>query len=352
MNKDLAITALNNLFKQLKLKAEIESCKVEDSFLIFDIKLGPGGTYKKLEKYATEIALTLKALSIPLIYPVTKEGIIKMEVMIAEQQTVFFEDVIDTEQFINSDAILPLALGGLRDGTPLIADLTKMPHLLISGTTGSGKSILLHAIINSLLINNIQVKLALIDPKRVEFTYYDGLKNLYSPVARDVESSIILLNSLIEEMDYRFLQLEKFGARDILNYERCMPYIVLVIDELADLMMSSKREAQELICRLAQKSRACGIHLVIATQRPSVNIVTGSIKANFPARLSCQVSASVDSRTILDRNGAETLAGKGDAIIDCGEIKFKRFKSSFITEEEIIKNTSNKQTWMRRLWNF
>ncbi|MFA5048423.1 MAG: FtsK/SpoIIIE domain-containing protein [Patescibacteria group bacterium] len=353
MQKDLAINSLNNLLKQLKLKAEIESCKVEDSFLIFDIKLGLGGTFKKLEKCATEIALALKALSEPLIYPVTKEGIIKMEVMIDEQQTVFFKDFINTEKFINSDAILPLALGGLRDGSPLIVDLTKMPHLLVSGATGSGKSILLQTVINSLLINTkAQIKLALIDPKRVEFTYYNDLDNLYSPIAKNVESALTLLNNLIDEMDSRFLKLEKCGARDILSYKGRMPYIVVVIDELADLMMASKKEAQYLICRLAQKSRACGIHLVIATQRPSVNVVTGIIKANFPARLSCQVSAAVDSRTILDRNGAETLVGKGDAIIDCGEYKFKRFKGSFLTSEDIIKNVNNnKKTWLRRLWN-
>lgn len=352
MRNDLAIDSLNNLFKQLKLKAEIESCKVEDSFLIFDIKLGPGGTFKKLEKHTTEIALVLKSLSVPLIYPVPKEGIIRMEVMIAEQKTVLFTEIAETEQFINSNAILPLALGGLRDGSPLIADLIKMPHLLISGATGSGKSILLQSIINSLLINkNTQIKLALIDPKRVEFVYYDGLLNLYSPVARNVEDSIELLNDLIDEMEKRFLRLEKSGARDILSYKGNMSYIVVVIDELADLMMSSKKEVQDLICRLAQKSRACGIHLVVATQRPSVNIITGSIKANFPARISCKVSASVDSRTILDRNGAETLVGKGDAIIDCSEFKFKRFKGSFLTEEDIMKNTNDRKPWLRRIWS-
>lgn len=351
MNKDLAIDSLNNLFTQLKLKAEIESCNIENSFLIFDIKLGPGGTFKKLEKFTTEIALALKSLSEPLIYPLTKEGIIKMEVMVAEQQTVFFKDVINTKGFLNSKAILPLALGGLRDGSPLVIDLVKMPHLLISGATGSGKSIFLQAIINSLLINKSTVKLALIDTKRVEFAYYSEISNLYSPIAKDIDNALTLLQNLIEEMETRFLLLEKNGARDILSYDGRMPYIVVVIDELADLMMSSKKESQELICRLAQKSRACGIHLVVATQRPSVDVVTGVIKANFPGRLSCQVSAAVDSRTILDRNGAETLAGKGDAIIDCSEYKFKRFKGSFLTEEDIINNTNRKKNLLRRLWN-
>lgn len=340
------IDILTELFKQLKLKAEIQFCKKEESFIIFDIKLGPGGTFKKLEKHRTEIALALKALADPLIYPITKEGIIRMEIMIAEQQTVYFRDVDEESNFT-----LPLSLGSLRDGQNLIVDLVKMPHLLVAGTTGSGKSILLQVIINNLLNNKLPIKLALIDPKRVEFSYYSGLKNLYSPIAKDIDESLYLLNKLVEEMDSRFLKLEKSGARDIESYFGSMPYIVVVIDEFADLMMRAKREVQDLICRLAQKSRACGIHLVVATQRPSVDVITGIIKANFPSRISFQVSSSVDSRTILDRNGAEALAGKGDAIIDCSEYKFKRFKGYYMDEEDITKNISKKKTLLRRLWN-
>lgn len=352
MDKDEAINAIENLFDQLKLKADVKSCKIENSFLIFDILLKPGGTFKKIEKHSTEIALALKSMSEPLIYPITEKGIIRMELMISELDTVFFKDISQKYEFINSLYKLPLILGKCRDGSSLIVDLYNMPHLLVAGATGSGKSVLLQSIINSLLISNRNVKFALIDPKRVEFSYYNNLSNLYGPISKDVDSSINLLNSLIEEMDKRFLILEKNGARNIVDYKGKMPFIVVIIDELADLLMASKKVAQNLICRLAQKSRACGIHIVIATQRPSVDVVTGIIKANFPARISCQVSSATDSRTILDRNGAETLGAKGDAIIDCSEHSFKRFKGAFINEEEILNNVSNNANWWRKLWNF
>lgn len=349
-----AVKILNDLFSQLKLKAIIQNCQIEDAFLIFDIKLISGGTFKKLEKHATEIALALKSLSIPLIYPLTQDGIVKMEVMISEQKTIFFKDIILNKEFIESKYKLPLILGSLRNGDNLIIDLIKMPHLLISGSTGSGKSILLQSIINSLIFSETKINFALIDPKRVEFSYYDGLNNLYAPIAKNTESSLGLLTKLIEEMDRRFILLEKSGSRDISTFNGNMPYIVVIIDELADLMIASKKEAQELICRLAQKSRACGIHLIIATQRPSVDVVTGLIKVNFPARLSCRVSSSIDSRTILDRNGAETLIGNGDAILDCVDFRFRRFKGAFITEKEIIENIRRAQRskWLKKIWSF
>jgi S-DNA-T family DNA segregation ATPase FtsK/SpoIIIE len=352
MKRDVAIKSLNILFKQLKIKAEIKQCKLESTFLTFDIVLNPGGTFKQIERFATEIALSLKALSEPLIYPITKEGIIRMEIMVSEPEVISFSDVIDSREFLNSKATLPLALGKCRNGSPLIVDLAKMPHLLIGGATGSGKSIMLQVIINSLLLNkNRYISFALIDPKRVEFSYYDALSQLYGPVARNVNSSIELLRNLVEEMEIRFSKLEKHGCRDITTYKGKMPFIVVVIDELADLMMVSKKGTQDLICRLAQKSRACGIHLVVATQRPSVDVVTGLIKANFPARLSCQVSAAVDSRILLDRGGAERLVGKGDAIINCHEYNFKRFKGSFVSEKEILDNIKIRKSWWSRIWS-
>lgn len=342
---------LNKLFKKLKVKATVIKSRDEGSFLIFDIILNPGGTFRKLESCSMEIALALKSLANPLIYPVTSKGIIKMEVMIAPLDTIFFNNVISSKDFINSNFRLPLALGETRDGTKLIVDLVEMPHLLIGGSTGSGKSILLQTIINSIILSKANFRLALIDPKRVEFSYYNNLSYLYGPISNDVFSSIDLLHKLVEEMDRRFFLFEKVGCRDISCYKKPMPYIIIVIDELADLMMVSKKEVQILICRLAQKSRACGIHLVIATQRPSVNVITGLIKANFPSRISCKVSSIVDSRTILDRSGAEKLAGKGDAIIDCSYFNFKRFKGAYISEEEIKQNIKLRIPWWRKIWN-
>jgi len=322
-----SVERLNDLFQQLKLKAEIKSCKREDPFLIFDIILKPGGTFKKLEKHITEFALALKALSEPLIYPVTKEGIIRMEIMESEQKTVFFNDIKCETNFL-----LPMVLGQFRNGEPLIADLVKMPHLLISGSTGSGKSILLHSIINSLLD---KASLVLIDPKRVEFSYYSKLPNLYTSIARDVKESLNVLEHLIEEMENRFSRLEKAGARDISDFEGKMPFIVVVIDELADLMMAARKESQDLVCRLAQKSRACGIHLVVATQRPSVDIITGVIKANFPARISCRVSSLIDSRVVLGCSGAEKLLGRGDALVNSVGLDMVRFQGAYISPEQI-----------------
>jgi S-DNA-T family DNA segregation ATPase FtsK/SpoIIIE len=274
-----------------------------------------------------------------------------MEIMISEQETVFFNDIIKNKEFIFSKANLPLALGRFRNGQALIPDLYKMPHMLVSGATGSGKSIILQSIINSLLVFSKNVNLVLIDLKRVEFSYYDDLPILYGPVARNVNNSIQLLESLIIEMNKRFFILEKHNARDILSYNGFMPFIVVIIDELADLMMASKKTVQELICKLAQKSRACGIHLIMATQRPSVDVVTGLIKANFPARISCKVSSATDSRTVLDKNGAETLVGKGDAIINCSEYSFKRFKGSFLNKTEILNIVNSRKSWCSRIWN-
>jgi len=343
--------SLSRLFTQLKIRAEIRSCRKESSFLIFDLALCPGGTFRKIERHSTEIALTLRALSNPLIYPITKEGIVRMEVMVSEQETVHFSSLVTSNEFLCSKAKLPLILGACRLGLPIIIDLTEMPHVLIGGTTGSGKSILLHSIINSLLVKN-NADLALIDPKRVEFSCYDGLSRLYSPVAKNVQDALDLLHSLIIEMEWRFAKFEKVGCRDIYSYNKDMPFIVVIIDELADLMMASKKMVQESICKLAQKSRGCGIHLIVATQRPSVDVITGLIKANFPARISCQVSSLVDSRTILDKAGAEKLVGRGDAIIDCQEYKFKRFKGSFIKESDIVANIDGRSKWWHKLWNF
>jgi S-DNA-T family DNA segregation ATPase FtsK/SpoIIIE len=346
-----AVRSLNGLFKQLKVKAEVSECRREDSFLICDVSLLPGGTYRKLEQFSTEIALALKLLSEPLIYPVTNEGVVRMEMMIAPLETVMFRDIVSSPEFKDAQHILPLALGRQRGGRALVTDLIKMPHLLVGGATGSGKSVLLHTIVNSLLVGPSDCRLALVDPKRVEFSHYDRHSDLYCPIARSTEDSIEVLRKVALEMEDRFVQLEKAGCRDISCYKRSMPRVVLVIDELADLMMASKREVQDLICRLAQKSRACGIHIVAATQRPSVDVITGLIKANFPSRISCRVSSAVDSRTILDHGGAEKLSGNGDAIIDCQDYKFCRFKGAFIGEQEMTANTKEARSWWKRVWN-
>lgn len=343
----MLVNTLEKVLGQLNLKANVSSFKREGPFAVFNLSLNPGGKFKQIENYSTEIALALRAIAEPIIYPITKEGVVRMEIMLSEQQTVLFRNIQNVE---SNDSLLPLILGQQRNGDSLIADLTQMPHLLVSGATGSGKSVMLHSIINSLLLTP-NVRLVLMDPKRVEFSCYDGIKPLFAPIAQDVNGALNLLRCLVSEMERRFIRLEKVGVRNIEFFPGKMPYLVLVIDEMADLMASSKKEFQHLVCKLAQKSRACGIHIVAATQRPSVDVITGVIKANFPARIACRVSSQADSRTILNQGGAEKLLGRGDAILNCEHHNFVRFKGAFLSEEDILYNVSNATTWWSKIWN-
>ena len=342
---------LDNLFSQLKIKAKIINYKKENSLLLFDVMLGDGETFKKIERFSTEIALCLKSFSKPTIYPDTKNGLIRIELIHSAIDKVIFKDI--SHNISESCFDLPLCLGKKPNGEDLVVDLAEMPHILVGGSTGSGKSVLLHTIINSLIINNKKdIKLAILDPKRIEFSNYEESIHLFCPIAKDVSESISILRNLVSEMEDRFVILEKNKCKNISEYDGYMPYIVVIIDELADLMISSKKYVQESICKLAQKSRACGIHLIIATQRPSVDVLTGSIKANFPIRISCKTSSATDSRVILDKNGAEKLLGKGDAVIDGLNFCLERFQVAFISDEEAANNIVNrKRTVWSYIWN-
>jgi len=348
-------TLLGGILRQLKIKARVRSCRREGPFLVCDLMLEPGGKVRQIERHSMEIALGIRAFAEPIIYAVPAEGVVRMELMMEDQGPVPFQDVFTSDEYRNSKAVLPVAMGLVRNGKKLVVDLAQMPHFLVAGTTGSGKSMALHAIINSMLLCGPErVRLALVDPKRIEFSHYIGIPNLYAPIARDPEASLTLFRDLLSEMESRFVRLQKAKCRDITQYKGRMPYMVVVVDEFADLMMVSRKPTQELVCRLAQKSRACGIHIVLATQRPSVDVVTGPIKANFPSRMSCQVSSAVDSRVVLDRNGAERLTGKGDAILDCPGHRFVRLKGACLSETDIMLNvrrSATNQSWWRRLWS-
>ena len=292
-----------------------------------------------------DLQLALGAKSIRVEAPVPGKGYVGIEVPNPDSAMVSLRDVMEARAFQRIDSPLAIALGKSVDGSPIAADLSQMPHLLIAGTTGSGKSKCINAIIISLLANCSpdEVKFIMVDPKRVELTGYNGLPHLVSPVVVEMERIVGVLRWVTKEMDQRYRKFSKAGARNIIDYNSVidgemaqMPYIVVIIDELADLMMMAPDETERAISRIAALARATGIHLVIATQRPSVDVVTGLIKANFPARIAFAVAGSVDSRVILDQPGAERLLGKGDMLYLSGDAPAPlRMQGVFVSDEEI-----------------
>ncbi|GAB4522486.1 MAG: hypothetical protein OHK0046_35090 [Anaerolineae bacterium] len=292
-----------------------------------------------------DLQLALGAKSIRIEAPVPGKGYVGIEVPNEESSLVSLRDVMEAEQFKKIKSPLAIALGQSVDGTPVAADLTSMPHLLIAGTTGSGKSVCVNAVITSLILENSpeMVKFIMVDPKRVELTGYNGIPHLIAPVVVELERIVGVLKWVTREMDERYKKFSNAGARNIVDYNQHlgeglekMPYIVVIIDELADLMMLAPEETERVITRIAALARATGIHLVIATQRPSVDVVTGLIKANFPARIAFAVAGSVDSRVILDQPGAERLLGKGDMLYLSGDSPAPlRLQGVYVSDMEI-----------------
>lgn len=296
-----------------------------------------------------DLALALAARSIRVEAPVPGKGFVGIEVPNDDTTLVSLYDIMESPEFERIDSKLRLALGLSVDGTPVAADLTAMPHLLIAGTTGSGKSVCVNAIISCLLLSNKpdEVQFIMVDPKRVELTGYNGIPHLVAPVVVDLERIVGVLQWVQREMEERYRKFAAIGARNIVDYNRKsgddvkhMPYYVVVIDELADLMMLAPDETERLLARLAQMARATGIHLIISTQRPSVDIITGLIKANFPARIAFAVASSVDSRVILDQPGAEKLLGRGDMLFQSPDAAAPlRMQGVFVSDEELNRIT-------------
>lgn len=343
---------INKLLINLGVKATVENMIMQGGLLIIDFKLSAGGMVSQLKKVSTEITLFLKAQSEKCsIKAVPEDGIVRFEILMGKQKVVVLSD-FGPKHLLFENKEIPIIIGMDVRGKPAVIDLTEMPHLLIAGATGSGKSMALHNFIANILINkDANVRLALVDPKRVEFFRYKKTKKLYS-IASSVDESIELFKNLVDEMGDRFKILEKKKCRDLVEYNQKMkkqiPYIVLVVDEMADLMVDAKKEVEPLVSKLAQKSRACGIHLIMATQRPSTNVITGVIKANFPSRISFNVSSSIDSRVIFDINGAEKLLGKGDGIINAPSFSFERFQGTFIPVHELENIIDeNKKSFLR-----
>ncbi|MBL8014108.1 MAG: DNA translocase FtsK, partial [Candidatus Omnitrophica bacterium] len=309
----------------------------------YELEPAPGVKVQKITTLSDDIALAMRAPSVRIVAPIPGKNRVGIEVPNGASASVYLKDVLTQSEFRTSGSKLMLALGKDISGKSLISDLAEMPHLLIAGTTGSGKTVALNSIIMSILFNASpsEVKFLMVDPKMVELIAYNDLPHLLCPVITDSKKVSGALNWVVSEMEHRYKILAKAGVRNIKSYHQqgnTMPYIVIVVDELADLMQVSAKTIESAITRLAQLARAVGIHLILATQRPSVDVITGVIKANFPARVSFKVASKVDSRTVLDMNGAENLLGKGDLLfMKPGDAKPTRGQCSYVSDEEIRK---------------
>ncbi|MBA4603744.1 FtsK/SpoIIIE family DNA translocase [Thermoactinomyces mirandus] len=315
----------------------------------YEIQPEKGVKVSRIVNLADDIALALAAKDIRIEAPIPGKSAVGIEIPNTEVAIVGLRDVLESSAYLNSESKLSIALGRDIYGKPIIDNLSKMPHLLVAGATGSGKSVCINAIIISLLYKARpdEVKLMMIDPKMVELNIYNGIPHLLVPVVTDPRKAAIALKKVVAEMEKRYEFFAKHGARDIERFNSLiktkkvkdldpLPYIVVIVDELADLMMVAPSDVEDAICRLAQMARAAGIHLIIATQRPSVDVITGVIKANIPTRIAFAVSSQADSRTILDMGGAEKLLGRGDMLyLPTGASKPTRIQGAFLTDEEV-----------------
>jgi len=328
---------------------------------MYEYKPAPGIKISKVTALADDLTLALRAPSVRIVAPLPGKAAIGIEIANNKREHVYLKEVLSSQDYKDSSNKLTIALGKDITGAPVIADLMRMPHLLVAGATGTGKSVSLNAMINSILfkLSPDAVKMLMIDPKRIELSVYQDIPHLLHPVVTEPKEATRALRWAVQEMERRYMLLSDRGVRNIEAYNRKvhkvkqatamgkeegvgkpLPYIILVIDELADLMMISSRDVEESITRLAQMARASGIHLIIATQRPSVDVLTGIIKANFPTRISFQVSSKVDSRTILDTIGAEHLLGEGDMLfMPPGVGRLTRIHGAYISEEEVKRVT-------------
>ena len=349
--------AIARILEETLLDFDIEGKVVEINkgpvITRYELEPAPGVKVHRITSLSDNIALAMKAQSVRIVAPIPGKGTIGFEVPNSKSALVYLREVLDSKEYRENNSVLKLALGKDIAGTPVIADLARMPHLLIAGATGSGKTVCVNSAIISLLFNSTpdEVKFIMVDPKRVELAVFNDLPHLLSPVVTDVRKVASTLAWVVSEMDSRYELFAKSGVRNIALYNEKfkgdssgaidgrpakLPYIVVVIDELADLMMVAREDVESTITRLAQLSRAVGIHMIIATQRPSVDVITGIIKANFPARISFKVASKVDSRTVLDINGADMLLGRGDMLfIEPGATRPVRAQCSLISDKEI-----------------
>ena len=331
------------------VSAKVENVSVGPAITRYELKPAEGVRVSKIANLADDIALNLAAKTIRIEAPIPGKQAVGIEVPNDESEMVHIRDILDTDDFKNHKSKLAFALGKDVSGTEIVTDIAKMPHVMIAGATGSGKSVCINTLIASIIFKAkpSEVKLVMIDPKIVELSVYNGIPHLLIPVVTDPKKAAGALAWAVQEMENRYSMFASKGVRDLKGYNEAieaqktigkLPHIVIIIDELADLMMVAKGDVEDAICRLAQKARAAGMHLVIATQRPSVDVITGLIKANIPSRIAFAVSSQVDSRTILDQIGAEKLLGKGDMLFyPAGAPKPVRIQGAFISDKEVEK---------------
>ena len=331
------------------VSAKVENVSVGPAITRYELKPAEGVRVSKIANLADDIALNLAAKTIRIEAPIPGKQAVGIEVPNEESEVVHIRDILETDSFKNHKSKLAFALGKDVSGDAIVTDIAKMPHVLIAGATGSGKSVCINTLISSIIYKAkpSEVKLVMIDPKIVELSVYNGIPHLLIPVVTDPKKAAGALAWAVQEMENRYTMFASKGVRDLKGYNEAvekddnfgkLPHIVIIIDELADLMMVAKGDVEDAICRLAQKARAAGMHLVIATQRPSVDVITGLIKANIPSRIAFAVSSQVDSRTILDQVGAEKLLGKGDMLFfPTGAPKPVRIQGAFISDKEVEK---------------
>ena len=338
---------IHDTFSNFNIEVEMEGANIGPRVTQFTMKPPTGVKLTKITALENNLALDLAAHSIRMEAPIPGKRAVGIEVPNLKAATVRMASLLTSKEWNELDGTLTFVIGKDIAGKPVVADLAKMPHLLVAGQTGSGKSVMINTFLTSLLYRNSpsDLKLILVDPKQVEMAPYNDIPHLLTPVINEPEKCISALKWAVAEMERRLRAMSDVGKRDIAGYnalkkEEGMPYIVIVIDELADLMMMAARDVEALIVRLAQKARAAGIHLVLATQRPSVDVITGLIKANVPARIAFTVASQIDSRTIIDQMGAEKLLGRGDMLLKTSDMpKPKRVQAALIEDEETAKVT-------------
>ncbi len=340
--------------KDFGVEGEVVHISPGPVITVYEFKPASGVKIKEISNLSDDLTLALSVLSVRIVAPIPGKPVVGIEIPSPHRETVFFKDLVQETPFFKDEIRIPVALGRLASGEPVTADLAAMPHLLVAGSTGTGKSVFINALIASLLyrFSSQQLKLILVDPKMVELSLYEGIPHLLLPVVVDSRKASLALRWAVEEMERRYTLLHQSGVRHVDAYNEkltelyggpCedhpfLPYLVVVIDEYADLMAVVPKDVELSIARLAQKARASGIHLVLATQRPSTDVVTGTIKANFPSRISFRVASSVDSKTILDRTGADRLLGSGDMLFhSAGFSSLKRMQGAFVSDIDVAR---------------